>query len=444
MRARPHLLFISFWYPPSRASGVYRALATSQRFIEAGWDVTVITCSTEYLTSVIGSIDLSMMSRIPPEVDVVRVPQVNDLDLRNLNRFTANFPLIWAKTRNRANPIRRKLAELQGAIQEAHTFTDAYVGWIDPVVNRGMKVDSDARVDHILATGNPFSAFEAARILAGVLGVEYSVDYRDPWTIDVFTERQDLIDLGTRETESRIVAESWRCFHVNDAIAEAYRNLFPEHAEKQVVVYNGFDAESLPPLREPSSPPLKFGILGTLNDRWPMDPIFAAWASTKDRLAPGTELWLGGHLGYFARSAGPLINSFPEDSDGFRYLGPIPKTEVAAFYDEVDIVILPVPGGKMVTSGKVFEATALGKPVVCVQSPDGGARRILSENPLAVGADPNPEAVATALLEAARIAEGLDGEQARRVRDRASRFERQVALQPMVDAIGLLTHQTTP
>lgn len=435
---RPHLLYIAFWYPPSRASGVYRALATTRQFVQAGWDVSVISCSYEFLANVIGSVDLSLIAEIPLGVDVHRVPQVADLDIRSLNRMSANIPVVWSKAQGRMKPMRQRILELQGAVPETNYFTDKYLGWIDPVVKTGMKVDGAKPVDHVLATANPYAALETARILAGVIGVEFSVDYRDPWTIDVFTERRDLADRATRETERRIVAEAWRCFHVNEAIAEAYSDVFPEHAAKQCVVYNGYDAESLPPIRERTTPALRFGILGTLNDLWPMDPIFSAWGSIGASLAPGSQLVIGGHLGYFARSAEILMRSFPEDSALFRYAGPIPKVEVASFYDEIDVVIVPVAGGRMVTSGKVFEANALGKPVVCVQAPDGGARRILADNPLAVCADPNAEAVEEALLTAVELAGTLDLEMSRQVRTMAGRFERHVALQPMVDEISSL------
>jgi hypothetical protein len=122
---RPHLLYIAFWYPPSRASGVYRALATSRQFVDAGWDVTVITCTTEYLAETIGSVDLTLLEQIPPEVEVVRVPRVADLDIRRLNRVSANFPLLWAKIRSRTNAIISRLAELHGATPTTHSFTDA-------------------------------------------------------------------------------------------------------------------------------------------------------------------------------------------------------------------------------------------------------------------------------------------------------------------------------
>lgn len=443
-KRRPHLLYIAFWYPPSRASGVYRALATSKAFKDAGWEVTVLTCTIEYLSTVVGSIDLSLIDQVPPGVDVVRVSRVTDFDVRSMTRLSANLPLLWSKTRTQMVGVRQRLDDLRGGDPSAYSFSDGYLAWIDPVVNSGLRVNSAKPVDHVLATGNPFSAFEAARLLSGQIAGGFSVDYRDPWTIDVFTGRTDLANRGTREAEHQIVAEADLCFHVNEAIADAYRQLFPEHAKKQHVVFNGFDSSSLPPVRSRRTGAVRFGILGTMNDKWPMDPIFMAWNSVRDRLPSGSELVFGGHVGYFAKSTGQLVEALPESTSGFRYLGPVPKAAVARFYDELDVVLLPVPGGPMVTSGKVFEAYALGIPIVCVQAEGGGARALLSDHPLAICVSPEPDSVADALLQGARLAHDLDSKVSSGIRFEAREFERNASLRPMVESIARVVGSQGP
>jgi len=434
---KPHLLYIAFWYPPSRASGVYRALATTREFIAAGWDVTVITCTREFLEDEIGSTDESLLAEIPSSVRVARVPFTFGLavDVRSLSWFSANFPTVARAHHPRTASLRGTITAISGSAPVSHRFADNYVTWIEPVVEEGARIHSRHAFDHILATGNPYSSFEAARLLSEIAGTGFSVDYRDPWTIDVFTGNAEITDRATRAVERQIVASADTCFHVNEAIAGAYRRLYPEYAHKQQVVHNGYDAESIPPSPRSATPPYKFGILGTANDRWPLDAIFKAWKASMPGLPAGSELLLAGHLGYFARSQDVLEAYLPNDSSGFRYIGPVPKAEVADFYDSIDVLILPVPGGVMVTSGKVFEALALGKPIVCVQSKGGGARALLESHPLAIGAEPNPESVKSAIDEAARMARDLDPSLSAEVRFKNTRYERHIAMQPMVDAI---------
>ncbi|HJS71777.1 MAG TPA: glycosyltransferase [Acidimicrobiia bacterium] len=439
---KPHLLFIAFWYPPSRASGVYRALATTRAFVDAGWDVTVITSTKEFLEDEIGSIDESLLDLIPPSVELTRVPfslgLPADLDVRSLGWWKASFPSAWRKFDSSLDPMRGALSVMKGASPEAHRMRDNYVGWIDPVVKAGLTVHSEKRVDHILATGNPFSAFEAARLLAELTETPFSVDYRDPWSMDVFTGNMDYADRATTEAERLIIAESTFCFHVNPAIADAYRAKFPESQAKQLVVYNGYDEESIPEPPTRSEGPIRFGILGTLNDRWPLEPTFEGWSLARADLPPRSTLVLGGHLGYFARSRDLLETYLPDRSAGFEYLGPVPKAQVAEFYATLDVVVLPVPGGPMVTTGKVYEALAIGVPMVCVQSKGGGARELIEDEKLGFGAEPEAEAVRAALLDAARASQNLDPALVSAARENARRFERRTAMDEMVMAVSAL------
>lgn len=440
---KPHLLYIAFWYPPSRASGVYRAIATTKEFLDSGWDVTVITTTTEFLQDEIGSIDESLIAHIPESAQVVRVPFTFEtaalLDIRALGRFGANFPSF-------RDALERNWAGLRRGwpfLRVADHIAENYVSWIPPVVHAGDRLDERRTIDHILATGNPYSSFEAARRLGSRLGTSFSVDYRDPWTIDVFTGRSNIADAATTEAERRIVSEASWCFHVNEAIADAYMEKYPESAVKHRVVYNGYDEDSIPGPSAPATEPYRLGILGTLNDRWPVGPLFAAWASARNQFPLGSELVLGGHLGYFARSQEVLEGLLPDESDGFRYVGPIPKSEVADFYASLDVLIVPVPGGPMVTSGKIFEALAVGKPFVCIQADGGGARKLADESPLGIGVEPNKSSIGEGLHRALEMARRLDPQDSLRARAQAAKFERHKALAPLVDSISGRPHVGT-
>ena len=447
---KPHLLYLAFWFPPSRASGVYRALATTAAFVQAGWHVTVVTTTREFLEDEVGSTDDTLESLIPEGVDVVRVPFTFGLraeapDLKSVGWFRGNFPQMWQRIRQKSDPLRSTVALLMGKTPAAYQFTDNYTAWIDPVVKIGRRVNSEREIAHILATGNPFSSFEASRVIGGIVGVPYSVDYRDPWTIDVFTGKSDHANRLTTQAERRIIDEAAACFHVNSSIADAYSAKYPESASKQLVVYNGFDRESIPPPhRSRSKGALTFGILGTVNDRWPLEPTFQAWIDSREQLPPGSTLILGGHLGYFARSRDVLEDYLPNESLGFRYVGPVPKLQVADFYSSLDVVVVPVPGGPMVTSGKIFEAMALGIPIVCIQTANGGARQLISDHPLAFGAEPEASAVQQAILDAAEATRTLDPSLSQTLVDNALSYERAAAMAGLVDAVTATNPQGQP
>jgi glycosyltransferase involved in cell wall biosynthesis len=442
---RPHLLYIAFFYPPSRASGVHRALATSKAFSDAGWRVTVITTTPRFFEEEIGSTDDSLLDFIPEGVEVVRVPfsftsgNVGS-NLREIGWWRGNFPLLWRYTRDRTQWLRSYVEILRGKSPLSFPMTDRYLTWIEPVVKAGSRVHAEAPVDHILATGNPYSSFEAARVLHGLTGAPFSIDYRDPWSFDLRTGRPAKLDAPTRSAEVRIVSEAAAVIHVNQPIANAYEELYPEFAEKQRVVLNGYDKSSIGVAKRYDGGPLSFGMLGTVTDLWPLGPLFEAWAEARDELPAGSMLRMAGHLGYFAWSEEGILNTLPDRSAGFVYEGPVEKAEVAAFYGSLDVVLVPLFGGPMVTSGKIFEAAGLGIPVICIQQEDGGARQILQDHPMAFNAEADPDKILQALLDAATAAQTIQPDDVERIRQQMSRFERTSTMSTMVEIVD----QSTP
>jgi len=446
---RPHLLYIAFFYPPSRASGVYRALATSQAFSDAGWKVTVVTTTQRFFEEEIGSTDDSLLDFVPDGVDVVRVPfsfasgEVES-DLTDMGWWRGNFPLLFRYGRDKTRSARSYLEVLRGKSPLSFPMTDRYLSWIEPVVKAGRRVHAEHRIDHVLATGNPYSSFEAARALGALTGVPFSIDYRDPWSFDLRTGGPAKLDQPTLSAEARIIDEAAAVIHVNQPIADAYKRQYPTDSEKQNVVLNGYDIASIGPAKRYDGGPLNFGMLGTVTDLWPLGPLFEAWSRARQSLPPDSRLRMAGHLGYFAWSEEGILNTLPDESAGFVYEGPVEKSDVAAFYGSLDVVVVPLFGGPMVTSGKIFESAGLGIPVICIQEEGGGARQVLQDHPLGFGAEAKPDQIVEAILGAAKAAQALQPEDIERIRQLMSRFERTSTMRAMVEIVTEATPRLAP
>ncbi|MCR6703948.1 MAG: hypothetical protein NVV66_04415 [Cellulomonas sp.] len=94
MTRPPHLLYLAWGFPPSRAGGVYRALATVNAFAAAGWDVTVVTASRETFERYTGA-DASLEERVDPRVVVRRIPfawPAQDTDVRRYGALRVALP----------------------------------------------------------------------------------------------------------------------------------------------------------------------------------------------------------------------------------------------------------------------------------------------------------------------------------------------------------------
>src|SRR5919202_3042658 len=102
--ARPRVVYVAFYFPPTRASGVYRSRATANHLAAAGWDVTVITPQREFFTHYIDSFDPSLEATVRGDVlvDRVRFPGRGwEPDVRDFSWLRANLPMVSASINRR-------------------------------------------------------------------------------------------------------------------------------------------------------------------------------------------------------------------------------------------------------------------------------------------------------------------------------------------------------
>jgi glycosyltransferase involved in cell wall biosynthesis len=425
---RPRVVYVAFYFPPTRASGVYRSRATANHLAAAGWDVTVITPQREFFTDYIHSFDPSLEATVRGDVQVdrVRFPgRAWEPDVRRYSWLRANLPAV-SKTLN---------TKLENAL-----FPEHYAPWIPRVVQRIRDLHRRAPIDLVLATGNPFSAFAAAWAANRLTGVPYVVDYRDSWTLDLFKDQPAYPpDHPAWAWERRILRRASRIVFVNDPLREWHAERYPKDADRMLVVQNGYEPEilgELPPGRsaEADDAPhaLRFGYMGTLTQHVPVEPFLDGWrlARSADRELGAASMHVFGHLGFFPASATTLRAKLPhEGEDGVHYEGSVPKAEVGRAYSSLDVLVLMLAGGRYVTSGKVYEYMAAARPIVSVHDPGSAASGVLTGYPLWFPVrELTGEEVARVLREAADAARVADPGRVAAARDHAARFTRDAQL----------------
>ncbi|WP_122262161.1 glycosyltransferase [Ornithinimicrobium cerasi] len=419
---RPRLLLIAAFYPPSRASGVFRPLAMGNYFAERGWDVTVITVQEEFFDRVTASRDDSLLTAIHPDVEVVRVPmpiQHLERDLRHFGPLRANFPRLHRK-------IYRHLQVF-----------DRYSPWLPGVVAEGLRRHVRRRFDLVLATGNPWTSFAAAAALHHATGVPYVLDYRDSWTLNQFTQQPAFPAGHTAYTwEPRVLSRAAAISFVNKGMLDWHARRYPHLADRMMVLENGFDADLLAvDTYRPPAPdrPLRFGYLGTLTDQYDNRIFWQGWklAQMEPELA-GATADIYGHVGFFGVAAASQARGLPDASvPRAVYHGPVAKQDVAATYRDLDVLLFLVPDSPYVTSGKTYEYMATGKPIVAVHTPESAAGEPLRDYPLrATVAEMTPEAVRDALVEGARLARAATRADHETALAHARRYDRRTLLAP--------------
>jgi glycosyltransferase involved in cell wall biosynthesis len=424
------VLYLAFFFPPSRSSGVYRARATANHLARSGWDVTVYTAPRRFFTQYIGSTDPALEDSVDSRIRVER-PAMGyfrwERDIRRYGRFRANMPVLANAGYN--------------WFQRAF-FPEHYASWIPRVVVRALRSHARHRFDLVVATGNPFASFAAAWWLRRLTGTPYVIDYRDSWTFNQFTgEPKFPPGHPAWAWERRAIEGAALSVFVNEGQRAWHAQRYPAAAGRMTVVTNGWEPELLGRAPYPgpvSGRPLRFGYVGTVTEAMPLAELFDGWRIARNHPALADATFdLYGHLGFFRQSADQLLDRIPvAEGIGVAYRGPLSKAQVADAYRGLDILVFCVPGARYVTSGKVFEYMATGKPIVSVHSPDIAAADVLTGHPLWFGIDRlDAAAVADALVSAAKAAGDLAERDFDAALAHAGRFTRDATLGPFEAAL---------
>lgn len=428
---RPHLLYVVWGFPPCRGSGVYRALATVNAFADNGWDVTVLTCEREVFFRFTGA-DPALESLVNPGVDIVRIPfdwPALDPDVSGYSALRALTPRLWAKSRVRRDEL---------AFPER-----GYGPWRPRLERAAERIHTRRHVDLTLSTANPNVTFSAAWHLHSRHQVPYVMDYRDAWSLNVFSGERILKPTSRAgRWEARLVAAAREAWFVNEPLRAWHADAYPAAAARMHVVANGYDAQFAP---EPAGAApdgangLTFGYLGTVAGQVPLGPFAAGWRLARERspLIARSRARFHGYLGHY-QAPNPVMESAIEAAGNadVRYAGPVSKTRVRQLYAGFDVCLLVLGTGRYVTSGKVFEYLATGLPVVSVHDPGNAASDVMRNYPLWFPArELTPEAIADAVVAAGEAAVAVDADTRAAAVHYAQSFRRDRQLQPRVQAL---------
>jgi glycosyltransferase involved in cell wall biosynthesis len=428
--ARPHLLYVAWGFPPCRSGGVYRALATANAFVEAGWDVTVVTPEREAFERYTGT-DETLESRIDPRVRVERVPfswPALETDVRRYSWARVHFPFLWRRWVNQ---------------RDKQAFPErGYGPWRAVVELAAVRLHRVHPVDLVLVTANPHVAFTAAWKLHRTHKVPYVLDYRDAWLLDVFSGNR-LAGPRSREAgwERRLVRNAAEVWFVNEPIRAWHAELYPAQADRLHVVANGFDTPYVRGAVD-GSRPLTFGDIGTISPKVPLKAFVEGWRLAKARTAAlaGAHAVLRGYLGYFHTPRADMLALVEEAAaEGISYGGPVGKADVHRTYDGFDVLLLLLGAGRFVTSGKVYEYLSTGLPIVSIHDPGNAVTDVLEGYPLWFPiARVEPTAIADALARAAEAARTQTTATRRACLEFADQYARANQLGPRVKALTAL------
>ncbi|GAB2607620.1 glycosyltransferase [Pseudactinotalea suaedae] len=433
-----HALYVAWGFPPAKSGGVFRMMETANALVELGWRVTVLACDIDDLRRYAG-VDMTTLQGVNPAIEVVRVPfelGAAETDLHRWDELRAVDPAAWRK---------------QFQARLAAAFPNSTYGlWEQPLWDAAQAVHAQHPIDVTLASGGPFVTYSVGRRLQRAHGVPYILDYRDSWSLQQFTDER-IFDRGSAVTrvEADLVAHASEVWFVNDAMRVWHEDVYPAITGRTRVVTNGYDREVLEGLAVPMRrDQVRFAFLGTCTPSVPLRECLDGYTTARgnDPAMGDSVLEFHGYLGFYPTPDRHLAAEIARaSSSGVSYHGPVPKADVGAVYGRADALVLTFGGSKYITSGKVFEYMATGRPIVSVHGPENAVRDVLADYPLWFAASSlEPEDVADAFARAAAaVRSGVASDPAvvERALAHARRYERRGVLKEAMADLPSLVHR---
>lgn len=370
-----HVLFISYYYPPSAGSGVQRPLKLSKYLPSFGWTPIVLTVDPDF-ASYPGT-DNSMLDEIPDLVDVLRTKSWDPYSMYASMSRKKKDDMVSVGFVSEIQPGWKDY--LARWIRANLFIPDARRGWVPFALKQARLVIQSHPIDAIISTGPPHSTHLVGRKIKRGFNIPWIADMRDPWTKVYYADQFPTTPIARKlneRLEQSVLDEADLVVTVTPSMQAAFQR---QTKTSCVNIYNGFDPEDF---AEASEDLKQEGcVLSFVGNLMADQNPSTLWQAIRDENAAGrlNELTIL-LVGNVDREV--LLNI---ESIGISHLVKridyVPHHEAIRYMQTGSILLLPInrgPAGKGILTGKVFEYLATGNPILGIGPTDGDAAHVLS------------------------------------------------------------------
>ncbi len=373
----PKVLIITYYWPPSGGAGVQRWLKFSKYLPEYGWEPVIYTPENPEAPAT----DLSLEKDIPEGITVLKTPIWEPYSI--YKRFVGmkkNEPVNagFLNEKKKSGPAER----VSLWIRSNFFIPDARRFWIKPSVKYLSKYLKSHPVDVIVSTGPPHSMHLIALGLKRKLGIKWVADFRDTWTgIDFYHELllSPLADKKHRRIERDVLRTADSVIGATIGMSDELREL---GAARTFPVLNGYDEDDFKISVTQDSSSFSIVHIGAINKDRTHPAFFEALSDLCGNLPGFKEAFLLKFVGKVDILVKEYVQKYGLEAN-VQYISYVPHEKIPFELMGASLLYLPVnntPIAKKLTTGKLFEYLAAGRPILATGPLDGEAARILDES----------------------------------------------------------------
>jgi len=383
-RAVMRILMFTYFYPPLGGAGVQRSLKFSKYLPELGIMPIVISADSSAYTQ-----DHSLLSEVPPGMQVVRVPHTPALTRlmafakkpAGTRKVSAAPALKGPDQAGTAKLWRDRALRAFGSFQ----YPDDKAAWVRLAEQAALRVMERTPIDLVYSSSPPVSAHIAAMRVARHAQVPWVADFRDLWTANPDYIAPGWRRMLDRRLESRLLATANGIVTVSENLAAVLAARAGSGVPVQSIP-NGYDEADFAGITVGEQEPKRFRIVhaGTFyGSRSPesflrgVEQLLEREPAARDRL----RIRLVGNVGSRFE---PLLASFEARIPGvLERTGYVEHQRALAEIMSADALLLVIGGDNEgaagVMTGKLFEYLRTGRPILLMGALGGEAARLIRD-----------------------------------------------------------------
>ncbi len=356
LQAVKKVLMIAYSYPPVGGSGVLRTVKFTKYLPQFGFVPFVLTVES----SPTAVLDPTLLAEVPPEAQVVATA-------------SAEYRLMRAASRLGVNP-------------EWLSLPDAHIGWLPFAVRSGEAIVRKENIAVIFATAPVVTSLLVGYVLKRRTRRPLVLDFRDPWTQNVFTNTYPTrVHRRLQEKMESVVLRSAN--HVIATTEEMSRGLiakYPFLRDRCATLRNGFDAADFHGLtRSTTSERFTITYVGSLYGLRTGVHFLEALGSLMEKRRDLRDQIRVVFVGHQDKRTARLVQELRLD-DVVEIHGFVSHRESLQWMMNADALLLlmgqrEVVGngmGPMMIPGKTFEYLATRRPILTL-APQGAVSEII-------------------------------------------------------------------
>ena len=357
------ILLITYYFPPCGGAPVQRWLRFLPHLVSRGHQITVITSKGgDY-----PFIDESLCEKIPPAVEVIRVPAFKMAGIwQKLSRSGSDIP--YGKLPEQRKGLSRLLIWLRMNL----IIPDLRVFWNPKALRACLSELSRKPYDAIITTGPPQSTHLIGLKLRKRLRMKWFADFRDPFSQIHYLKLNPPSRLSLamhKYLEKKVISSADLNLVVSQGIADA----LPEG--RKLVIHNGYDPQDFAGIEYAPAKLMRIKYIGQFTQGQDIG-LISALCSRLNR--PYSLSLIGSKIG--EQEADQLRN---ETSNSLTIKAFVPHAEAVREMVNSELLLLIVndyEGNRGMLTTKLFEYLASRTPILCFSAGDTAAAQIIAES----------------------------------------------------------------